>query len=168
MTCPKCNKEIPYDHNLCGYCGNLIREKCLDCGEMEIIGRVVCEKALTDAEEIKEEFVSGKIRKLPDFSSRVSQLHALAEALLLLVALIMFLAGIILYVTKHKINPSLFVSAVTLGTMFFVAYKYSSKYFQGNIDKMRQDGERAEQEFFNLPEYERYSEIIKKSEGEEK
>ncbi len=53
MKCPKCNKENLSDSNFCRFCSNPLKEKCSECGEMEKIGRPVCEKRI---KEISDEF----------------------------------------------------------------------------------------------------------------
>ena len=45
MICPKCNSQNQ-NGNFCGNCSNLLREKCGECGNMEPIGRLVCQSKL--------------------------------------------------------------------------------------------------------------------------
>lgn len=42
MNCPKCKDKDQKD-NFCSNCGAALTEKCPECGEMELIGRMVCE-----------------------------------------------------------------------------------------------------------------------------
>ena len=50
MTCQKCNNGNQQG-NFCCNCGNPLREKCPECGEMEIIGRPICESKLKKAKD---------------------------------------------------------------------------------------------------------------------
>jgi len=52
MNCPRCKDEYQED-NFCSNCGVALWEKCSECGEMELIGRSVCE---TKYEAAKNEY----------------------------------------------------------------------------------------------------------------
>ncbi|MFA5994300.1 MAG: hypothetical protein WC823_05050 [Parcubacteria group bacterium] len=43
--------------NFCGQCGVVLKERCLECGEMEKIGRVMCETRLRLAEQERHIFM---------------------------------------------------------------------------------------------------------------
>lgn len=55
MTCQKCNNQNE-GGNFCGNCAEPLKEKCPECGEMELIGRVVCEKKLRVAKKEWERY----------------------------------------------------------------------------------------------------------------
>ncbi len=57
MNCPKCKDEYQGD-NFCSNCGAALREKCPECGEMEAIGRAVCETELEKMESAEFEYVN--------------------------------------------------------------------------------------------------------------
>ncbi len=50
MKCPKCKDEDQWE-NFCSNCGKQLKDKCPECGEMEWIGRKVCETKIKEAEE---------------------------------------------------------------------------------------------------------------------
>jgi len=50
MKCPKCKAENQWD-NFCSNCGNQLKEKCPECGQMEEIGRNACETKVKEARE---------------------------------------------------------------------------------------------------------------------
>lgn len=49
MTCRKCKNSIDDNSNFCKHCGTVQREKCDECGQMELINLVdnsICEERL--------------------------------------------------------------------------------------------------------------------------
>jgi hypothetical protein len=61
MTCPKCKSENQ-EGNFCSNCGNKLKEKCPECGEMEPIGRPVCETRLEQAESKRYDYTSRRLK----------------------------------------------------------------------------------------------------------
>ncbi|EKE10951.1 MAG: hypothetical protein ACD_15C00170G0003 [uncultured bacterium] len=46
--------------NFCGQCGVALKEKCPECGEMEKVCRIVCEKKLAEIYALHSEFIFQK------------------------------------------------------------------------------------------------------------
>lgn len=63
MKCRKCEKEIKDDSVYCSYCAEPQREKCQECGELELIGRKVCESKYKEATETLDSFLYEKVGK---------------------------------------------------------------------------------------------------------
>lgn len=62
MNCPKCGSKNQ-KQNFCGNCGAALWEKCPECGEMELIGRRVCEKKYRYASNIQRTFANSYANK---------------------------------------------------------------------------------------------------------
>jgi hypothetical protein len=56
MICPKC-KSADEVRNFCGNCGEELKEKCPECGQMEWIGRKICESRISKIKNEKESFI---------------------------------------------------------------------------------------------------------------
>lgn len=152
MTCPKCNKEIPYDHNLCGYCGNPIREKCSECGEMEKIGRAVCETKVKDALDKKRGFKEESMGRWSFWF----------PCLLILMATVIAFGSIAIADGLEFEFSTLAVFPIILGIAIILSLLIVGPLMIIN-NKKEKETERLFQEKF--PEY---AEIIKKAEGDKK
>ena len=62
MTCPRCQTENQIG-NFCSECGEKLRERCPECGGMELIGRKICESLISKATEKKYEHVWRRVDK---------------------------------------------------------------------------------------------------------
>lgn len=147
MICPKCNKEIPYDHNLCGYCGNPIREKCPECGEMEEIGRAVCE---TKVQSIKEQAAMFAKQKVP--------FGKIKPFLFLWVACLVLSVLLPLFVALYTDNLKWLWGFVSFPIIYLPAFWVSDWFFDQR--------KKAKKDFFRL--HPDLAEMIKKAEGEKK
>ncbi len=59
MTCPKCGSQGE-NENYCGNCGNKLKEKCSECGQMEAIGRPVCETKVANSKFKADEYSTSR------------------------------------------------------------------------------------------------------------
>lgn len=59
MICPECEKET-YGPDFCGHCAAPVREKCGECGKMELIGKKFCATKIRSVENLlKAHKISG-------------------------------------------------------------------------------------------------------------
>jgi hypothetical protein len=56
MTCLNCHKQGK-NGKFCSNCGRRMMEKCFECGEMEWVGRKVCQTKLKEAKLAHEEVI---------------------------------------------------------------------------------------------------------------
>jgi hypothetical protein len=65
MTCSKCNKIVNPDWLCCPFHTELVmlKEKCSECGEMEWIGRIVCENKVRKISDELESYTNEKLKK---------------------------------------------------------------------------------------------------------
>ncbi len=142
--------------NFCSQCGVALREKCPECGEMEKIGRHVCENVIRKIQEEHRCFVSSHVpvnNKL--FISNISAVIALlftATGFAFVMMITAILQGFADDVKYLAIGLLLFG---TLGILL-------NRIYVNMLKKKKEDIENAEQEFFHLhPEY---AEILKRAE----
>lgn len=57
MTCPKCKTENQ-NGNFCSECGEKLRGRCPECGEMEPINRIICFGRLKNALNVRYHFIT--------------------------------------------------------------------------------------------------------------
>ncbi|KKP59016.1 MAG: hypothetical protein UR60_C0028G0003 [Candidatus Moranbacteria bacterium GW2011_GWF2_34_56] len=69
MNHNKCNREEE-NGDLCAMCGATLKEKCLECGEMKLVTRTVCQTKLSEAITTRIQSAA-KIRK--NFHLRVQK-----------------------------------------------------------------------------------------------
>ena len=64
MTCPKCKTENQ-NGNFCSECGEKLRERCAECGEMKPIGRPTCYKKIYEAQKKRRENRDQELKRRP-------------------------------------------------------------------------------------------------------
>jgi len=143
MNCPKCKDEYQED-NFCSNCGNQIKEKCPECGEMEFVGRLVCETLI---KKIRKEQNCYMITNIFDFHEHIMTL--------ILVGLVIVVLGFIQ--TESGAIP--FFGIIVMGLAALDQILFLSK-IKPKLTLQ------AEWEFFRL--HPDYAEILKKAEKGEK
>lgn len=73
--------------NFCSQCGIAIREKCPECGEMEWIGRKICEKNIKEAREAWNAYID-PIQKKSKFRTGIATLSTLVVVITSFVVMI--------------------------------------------------------------------------------
>ena len=144
MTCPKCNKEAQVDWLFCPFCQNPLKEKCPECGEMEEIGRLVCEKKI---KKIADELSVYTKKEEDKYFVLRHMLGWMVGLLLIIIIAAAFLASSPLTLITSLIEATCMV--VTFGLCF---WKILSKDFKVYHN--------AKKEFYNI--HPDYAEILKK------
>lgn len=140
MKCIKCGSKNQQG-NFCSNCGTKLREKCPECGQMELIGRLVCETKLQKANKLRWNYVVKKTRQV----WRV----LLYASFILLIAILGIISIVLL--TESTLEIILLCFFIIVFTLVKITK------FQERIEK------RAEKKFFELnPEY---AKIIEKAKG---
>ncbi len=152
MTCPKCNKETRAEWVYCPFCQNPLKIKCSECGQMELICRLICETKLA---EIKKELKNYKTKNVEKWKFNIVAAIFFATIFISMTLFVFYIAN---HINSKPIAQFLclfilpVLSALALVTTLIKTFKWQEK-----------EEEKAEQEFFKLhPEY---AEIIKKAEG---
>ncbi len=114
MTCPKCNKEAQAEWIYCPFCQNPLKEKCPECGEMERIGRLVCESKYKKA---KDEYVKFMNNSRPTYEGNALIIAFCFLALSLVLALITGIAN--LFLENQILKKTAFICFFA-GTFFSV------------------------------------------------
>ncbi|MBU4257306.1 hypothetical protein L6249_01030 [Candidatus Parcubacteria bacterium] len=155
MICPKCNKETLVEWVYCPFCQNPLKKKCQECGQMELIGRPVCETKFAEIQT----YTKKKVKKWRrNISALLLFLMCAPSALGIsgMIASFKEWPPTILYLHKIFWLVAGIVSIVALTLPFGI--KLINYWVNLEIRAEKQ----AEQEFFRLhPEY---AEIIKKAE----
>lgn len=150
MTCPECNKEAQAEWLFCPFCQNPLKEKCPECGEMEQIGRAVCEKEVRKINIEKQQYIE---KKVPDFFTRILLPGSALGTILYLGAII---SGFI-WGYDGALTVTFWVGIGIL-VMSVPVWRVADITVAPRLEK------RAEKEFFRL--HPDYAEILKKAEGE--
>ncbi|TSC94906.1 MAG: Uncharacterized protein Athens071425_195 [Parcubacteria group bacterium Athens0714_25] len=164
MICRNCNNPIDNDSLFCKHCGAMQKEKCPECGEMELIGHPVCETLLKKIRREKWKFISDHTEKFPSSDSGLATFLAFLIAVQVVIAII---AGIILILyflgwVKDFIFPYALWATIFFGIESWLSYKAAMRYLEGNEKKMTEDRIKTEDKF--LAENPEYAEILKKAE----
>lgn len=142
MKCTKCESENQQG-KFCSNCGTKLKEKCPECGQMELIGRLVCETKLQKIDDLKWDYII-KERKMWRF---------------------VLLSGLIgLIIIFGCISP-IFLSASFLEASGIFLFCFCLSILIGHkcIKFQKQAEKIAEKEFWQ--KHPDYVEIIKKAKG---
>ena len=104
MICPKCNKHDQYG-NFCSNCGLALKEKCRECGKMEKINRVFCEKKVNEARERLNKYVSA--REKTGLYGLIGLLLMICACLVVIFPLTIFSAGLKDYIWAGPLSAGL-------------------------------------------------------------
>lgn len=148
MNCRKCKKPIDNDSMFCKYCAIPQREKCLECGEMELIGRQVCERKLAEASSAMKTFLKTKVGQWRVYFYTVIFFF-------LITALMIYFAT---YYRDYFLNPSVFsvICTITFALIGSIISVLAGENWQ----------ERKKTEIMKqfITENPKYAEILKKEE----
>lgn len=125
--------------NFCSNCGERLKEKCSECGEMETIGRVVCETKIRQINKERATFVQEKS----------NYLGSIAIYLTLIFGICLAVGGFTKIEWLIGLAPVLFiVITIYLAVVYFKLFDKITK--------------KAEKEFFRL--HPDYTELLKRAE----
>ncbi len=146
MKCIKCGSENQQG-SFCSNCGTKLKEKCAECGQMELIGRVVCETKLQKAEKLRWDYIAKKTRQTWKLF--------LYSSLILLITILGLLSAVLLTKSILEVTEVVLLYFLIIAFIFIkiIKFEYRSE-------------ERAKKKFFKLNP--KYAEIIKKAEGGKK
>jgi len=156
MKCPKCESENEWG-NFCSGCGAQLRKKCLECGEMERIGRIVCETKIVQIKKEKEQFIASK-----SWCKRWERPLVVVGILMAISSGILLLGGdLILGLVVD--SPSFFVR-ILIATCLLVGGAFLLLISGETFDLTTAKLKRIEAEFFQI--HPDCAELLKKAEGE--
>lgn len=147
MNCKKCGSQNE-NKNFCGNCSNPLKEKCLECGEMELIGRRFCEDKACKIELYIMKYANKYNRFIPILFTT----GGLGPLILFAVSEIYF---------GQRGNTDAFYRSFIIASVFFsIVIVMTACLLQFWLPKRIK---KAREEFFRIhPEYAEYEEIIKK------
>jgi len=153
MTCPKCKSENE-EGNFCSNCANPLKKKCSECGEMEWIGRNVCETLVEEAQTKQAEYIK---QGMPDLFERTA-------IPIVVLAAVMILFGS--YVSEyHKFawmtKTTAEIITVVGGLIGCVAIP-AGLFAEAKLG-VRSEAKKRREFFQKFPEY---AEILKKAKGD--
>jgi hypothetical protein len=169
MTCSKCNKIVNPDWLCCPFHAELamLKEKCPECGEMEWIGRPVCETKLREVYEKQQKYVEKNIPPRPNTEKgeKTMALVVLGHTILLFC---LYLCAS--FFPQHLNLWRGFVVLVAIS--FFLSFLYfpvtalvCSKKYSKQYDEWWKEKESLYEKFLDVhPEY---AEILKKAKSVE-
>lgn len=158
MTCLKCNKEVNPEWLCCPFHAEMVmlKKKCLECGEMERIGRLVCESKYKKA---NNEFINFMNNSRPKYVGYALIIALCSLALFLVLAFLIAIASLFLENHILKKMPVILFILGSFSSIIIAMIGLLLDAFLGPYSKKYR--EPLEQEFFRL--HPDYAEILEKA-----
>lgn len=147
MNCPKCKSE-GQNGNFCSNCGEKLKERCRECGQIERIGRKICDKKIRQIEEEIADYQNKNSRNYSSIGMNIA-LIVCVLCIMLIFASLAFPINIERKMTKTIVSV-VFLGALASMVAGQILHKCKRKQTKQKFLQLRPD----------------YAEILKKTEGD--